>query len=305
MFLLTTFDEYVEKYSYLKDHFLLIGLTLFVLFFILLLARKFGFFKLAEENRENAITVANVVEVFAIYFGAIFVVVPAVAYGSVYLLYGYVPSSLEDVIDLVVLDWLNLLTIVFSVVSVILYSLMINREKSYTIWNVNRKGGLRLARDFLIGASIWIISFPTVIIIDQIVDILVTVYFNIQHPMEEQVAVNYIKGVSNDIPLVICASFTVIVLVPMAEEIMFRGIVQNWFKQTIGRMWAIVVTSLFFSAMHFSQSQGKANFELLTSLFVLSLFLGYIYERQRSLWASIGLHSTFNAMSIALILLKE
>ena len=63
-----------------------------------------------------------------------------------------------------------------------------------------------------------------------------------------------------------------------------------------------MIASLIFAAFHFSTSQGLNNIELLVSLFVLSCFLGFLYERQESLLASMALHATFNAISILAIL---
>jgi membrane protease YdiL (CAAX protease family) len=67
---------------------------------------------------------------------------------------------------------------------------------------------------------------------------------------------------------------------------------------------AIVFSSICFSAFHFSFSQGIGNISLLFSLFVFALFLGFIYERQGSLFASISLHMTLNIVSVARILLS-
>ena len=253
------------------------------------------------EKKKTPITITNVIGVFAVYFGAIFIVLPGIVYVAVFLLYGTVPGELASILDLSVIQWLNWFLILTSVICVIVYTLTLSRDKFNAIWNPGNKNWRGLVSDFFVGAGVWVLSFPTVIIVNQIIDIAIAIISG-NRPTEEQVVVNYIREVSYDTWLVTLTSITVIFLVPLAEEIMFRGVVQTWFKESMGRFWSIIITSIFFSALHFSWSQGKANLELLPSLFVLSLFLGYIYEKQRSLWASIGLHSTFNAMSIALIL---
>jgi uncharacterized protein len=67
---------------------------------------------------------------------------------------------------------------------------------------------------------------------------------------------------------------------------------------------SILLASLIFAFFHFSYSQGIDNIEVITSLFVFSCFLGFVYERQQSLWASVGLHALFNAISVVLIVLE-
>jgi membrane protease YdiL (CAAX protease family) len=65
---------------------------------------------------------------------------------------------------------------------------------------------------------------------------------------------------------------------------------------------AIIFSALCFSLFHLAPSQGIGNISLVASLFLFALFLGFIYERQASLFASIGLHMTFNAVSTVRIL---
>ncbi|MEN9654812.1 MAG: hypothetical protein RL235_924, partial [Chlamydiota bacterium] len=41
-----------------------------------------------------------------------------------------------------------------------------------------------------------------------------------------------------------------------------------------------------------------ANIPIIAALFTFSLFLGYVYERQRALIAPMGLHAMFNGISV-------
>ncbi len=70
----------------------------------------------------------------------------------------------------------------------------------------------------------------------------------------------------------------------------------------MGPFWRISLSSMVFAFCHFALSQQIENIEILVSIFVLSLFLGYLYEREGNLWAPIGLHAMFNAVTFAVIL---
>ena len=59
-----------------------------------------------------------------------------------------------------------------------------------------------------------------------------------------------------------------------------------------------------FALFHFSSLQGVGNVSLILTLLVFGGFLGFIYERQSSLFASIGLHMTFNVASTLRILIS-
>lgn len=157
--------------------------------------------------------------------------------------------------------------------------------------------------DMLIACMSWILSYPLVVVISQLVAMLVAYFYQNVEP--QQVAVQLIKDATVSKPLFICMALLVIFIVPLIEELLFRGFLQNWLKRFFHPMAAIVLTSGIFAVFHFSPQQGMGNIELLTALFVLSCFLGFIYERQKSIWAPISLHAIFNAVSILLILLVE
>jgi membrane protease YdiL (CAAX protease family) len=107
--------------------------------------------------------------------------------------------------------------------------------------------------------------------------------------------------------------FTTILVVPLAEEIFFRGIFQTLLRSFIirpanrraaglaafeprglafGGPWpAIILASLVFVVFH-------ENPEHWPALFALSVCLGYSYEKSGSLFRPIFIHSMFNALSV-------
>ena len=86
--------------------------------------------------------------------------------------------------------------------------------------------------------------------------------------------------------------FTAIVVVPFVEELISRGMIQTLVRSYIVRPWpAIFLASLVFVIFH-------ANPEHWFALFVLSICLGYTYEKSGSLLRPIFVHALFNAMSV-------
>lgn len=97
------------------------------------------------------------------------------------------------------------------------------------------------------------------------------------------------------------------VLVPIGEEVMFRGVATTAWRRAYGSQRAIVQGALFFAAVHVLQVGGTEPGEaigLATVAFVtripVALALGWLFERRRSIWASIGLHGAFNAILLVL-----
>lgn len=85
-----------------------------------------------------------------------------------------------------------------------------------------------------------------------------------------------------------------IVLVPPAEEMLFRGILYPAIKQAGYPRLALWGTSLLFAAIHF-------NLAIFVPLTFLALVLVWLYERTENLLASIVTHSVFNAINFALL----
>lgn len=87
-------------------------------------------------------------------------------------------------------------------------------------------------------------------------------------------------------------------LVPIAEEVCFRGLCYRYFSLGMSRTLAILLSSLIFGICHGS----------LLALFYtvpLAVIMCLVYDRCHSLWANIMIHAGFNFGSVLLGLLSE
>jgi len=87
-----------------------------------------------------------------------------------------------------------------------------------------------------------------------------------------------------------------VVIVPLFEELLFRGLIQTMIRSFLfeagNRVWlAIAFSSGLFVIMHQDLSHWPA-------LFVLGLCMGYAYEKSGSLWRPIFIHAIFNATAV-------
>ncbi len=154
-----------------------------------------------------------------------------------------------------------------------------------------------ISKDILLGIISWVIAFPIVSLINSILDIFILVIFKI-HKLPDQIAIEFLKSTTTHPFYFGLAIFMIIVIAPMLEEFLFRGVLQNFLKVYLKRNLAIILTSIIFAFFHYSPSQKLSNISILASLFVLACFLSFLYEKQKSLISPIFLHSTFNALSI-------
>jgi membrane protease YdiL (CAAX protease family) len=195
--------------------------------------------------------------------------------------------------------WENLLIILAGFLSVLIVYYDLNRKTRLQIFQRTKSPWYK---QITVGIESWIIIYPFFLVFNQLIAILILLTF--KQSARDQVVIEHFKNLLSQPFLLGLTAFEIVTIVPITEEFLFRGLLQNWLKKQFGNGFlAIGLTSLLFAIFHFSNKQGITNIELLLSLFFLSCFLGFIYEKQHSLWASIGLHGCFNMMSIVFILI--
>lgn len=160
-----------------------------------------------------------------------------------------------------------------------------------------------IASDLSLGFSAWLIAYPLMLVVAQILTILLSDIGG--YVLTDQLAVKQIKNTLEYPSLFFWMVVAVTLVVPIMEEFLFRGVLQSALRQHFKACPAILLTSLLFTFFHFSFEQGVNNITILCSLYILSLFLGFLRERQGNLWGSIGLHITFNAVSVLMILTQS
>lgn len=95
------------------------------------------------------------------------------------------------------------------------------------------------------------------------------------------------------LPVRLALSVTMVTLVPVAEELIFRQVFYRAVAFRLGARWALIVVSLLFGAVH-----GTPYATVV--LFGFALILQTIKERTGNLWYPILLHAAFNGAVLAL-----
>ncbi len=111
---------------------------------------------------------------------------------------------------------------------------------------------------------------------------------------QQQIGFSNVHGLT---PLVL-TFISLVVLPPLAEEIMVRGFLYTSLKKALPTVWAVLVTSAIFAVAHLPEG-GVAGPLYIAALdtFVLSLILIYLREKTGSLWAPITLHAIKNGIA--------
>lgn len=95
-------------------------------------------------------------------------------------------------------------------------------------------------------------------------------------------------------PLVL-VFLSLVVMPPIAEEIMFRGFVYSGLKRNLPKIWAVLLTCAVFAFPHLLESTGGGPLWVAgVDTFVLSLTLIWLREKTGRLYAGMGLHALKN-----------
>lgn len=91
---------------------------------------------------------------------------------------------------------------------------------------------------------------------------------------------------------------SLVILPPLAEEIMVRGFLYSSLKKLMPTAGAVVVTSAIFASAHLPEG-GSAGPLYIAAIdtFILSLVLIWLREKTGSLWAGITLHALKNGVA--------
>jgi hypothetical protein len=255
----------------------------------LYLAKRANYFTFPKQGSEWEVPVRwyHVATVFAIYFVAVTTAVPIIA--------RLIQPAIVSSPPISALVWLNFLTSFLILGGILLYTLSFPRGLSMKIWKRNEQNSLFKSLTFAFFS--FLIAFPLVIFINEALDLFLSVAFGIE-VLPEQLAVRFLKMTFEYPRYFFLSVVTIVVLAPVLEEILFRGFLQSFIKKHLGAKVAIALTSLCFSFFHYSPEQGISNLSIIGSLFALSLFVGFVYEKQGALSAPIFLHASFNAVSV-------
>ncbi len=266
-------------------------------------AKRGGFYRLPTKKPPYPLPFWQTIGIFAVFLSISYLLLPLLTFALAYFKTGSITAVMS--FSKVWLGWIQIAAFFILLVALLLYCKCLKKENTLEIfWGGKRKHYLSTAlRDIGFGAMTWLVSYPIVVLISLLAGFISLQLWGVRGI--EQLAVKQLLKFLDKPVLFVFLALSVVLLVPFMEELLFRGFFQTWLKRYMNRGWAIVITSLLFSLVHFAPSQKFGNFELILSLFVLSSYLGFIYERQRTIWAPVGLHLTFNGITIIGILFTQ
>jgi membrane protease YdiL (CAAX protease family) len=269
-------------------------IAFYLSFFIFLFLRKKNFFQF-DNDKKIPIRLREVLIAFGVYIFTNIVLFPFTL---------LITKNTLKLNGSAILAMASTLFNVFIISFLVFFFLKTKKEIFKEIWKGSSSKTTYL-NDAKTGFLFWILTFPITLLTYHLLNFLTKHLFKVKN-LKEQVTVEYLKSLSPFTIYFFLFALTAIVLAPFIEELLFRGFLQNFFKKYFNIKISICLSSFCFAIFHFAFSQKLANITILGTLFVLSLFLGILYEKQKSLLSPIILHAASNGFAIlSLFFLKK
>ena len=102
------------------------------------------------------------------------------------------------------------------------------------------------------------------------------------------------EGLDQEGPVVIgILAVVVVLLVPLAEEVFFRGFMLSGLVGRLGTVGAAIVSSLVFALFHIDP-------KMMLPIFVTGLLFAWLYNRTGSVWSCSAAHAMQNALAFSI-----
>jgi hypothetical protein len=168
---------------------------------------------------------------------------------------------------------LNLLMYVISFLITIRYAL----KKSKKVQGYSSKISFKKTQPWLVPVVI-ICTLALVILLEQVANWI---------PMPKSVEKFFENAFKNDVFSII----NITIAAPILEEILCRGVILNGLLKNYSPNKAILISAIFFGAMHLNPWQA-------IPAFFGGLFIGWIYYKTRSVIPGMIIHATINTMGV-------
>ncbi len=140
----------------------------------------------------------------------------------------------------------------------------------------------------------FVISVATIVLTDEL-DRLISLVFpmpdSLVKAMQDLVQIN---SLADGIVLFLAA----VVIAAIAEEMLFRGMLQTSFEYFIDPAMAIVISAIIFALVHFNPWSA-------IQFTMMGIVLGYMTWITKSIWPAVILHGTNNFLSLVMVNMPE
>jgi CAAX protease family protein len=173
-----------------------------------------------------------------------------------------------------------------SAVALAISSLVMYSWQTFSAWlfSIRLPGNTLAAWGFRKPTKAFFWTIPLVLALVYVVS---GVHDYLVNPKQQEIVGEFPHGAAGVALFVLVA----VIMAPLFEEIFFRGFIFAGLSQSFGWGWGAAGSAAIFGFAHLQLT-------VFIPLFALGFGLAWVYKRTGSLWTSIALHATFNAIAV-------
>jgi len=103
---------------------------------------------------------------------------------------------------------------------------------------------------------------------------------------------------NKDLTLRLLLALSAVIIAPICEELLFRGLIYGTLKRFGERIFAALASSLLFALIH-------GHVPSILPLTILALGFCIAYERTGCLWVPIAMHAMFNGFNLVMMWMRS
>lgn len=160
-----------------------------------------------------------------------------------------------------------------------------------------------LKRPRLVDGAYGLVAYPVYLIIYLAV-LAISIHFfpSLNVNQSQNIGFNSVHGTYQ----LVLTFFSLVILPPIAEELLFRGFLFEGLKKSMPVIYAAIITSVIFAAAHLPEGSSGPFWVGALDVFTLSLVLVYLKQKTKTLWPGIVLHALKNMVAfVSLFLLTN
>jgi membrane protease YdiL (CAAX protease family) len=212
----------------------------------------------------------------------------------VLMMFGKNSGQIEQLLsDNVALQFLTVLCIEIVTIEILWWLHMLRKQPFFEAVGLGSRPKIKFLG---YSALAYVVYFVTLLVTVAIITALIPA---IDIDQVQQLGFDSAKGFD-----LVFVFLTLVVLPPIAEEILFRGFLFSRLKTQIGIAAAAIITSTIFALAHTEfLGDNPLNWIAAIDTFVFSFFLIFLYVKTKSLWPSIFLHAIKNCLAFIFLFL--
>lgn len=209
---------------------------------------------------------------------------------------GFDPSKMNSLlmdVNAIIIKHSNNISGIYAVI-IILLSILVIRSLLHSNPNAIRRE--KVSSGEMIAAALVIIgaSGATTLLMTGIQELGKVVPF-VDKIMNDYIQLSESFVGSGNIAMVI---ITTCIIVPIAEDLVFRGIIQGELRRVMPGWTAVIIQAVIFALVHGNPIQ-------ITYVLLPAIILGAVYEWTKSIYMPIGLHMLFNFTGAAVPMMLQ